>query len=280
MCIRDSLKYFDFKVSKVAKKSGRERVPYNDRIFLYVMKNSRRYAFITPEWVFRNGEVGVVPAWGSRQAYRVPREKFESILKEDRTLKPIIESIEAKVRILNFQSRLITIWQDQLSSELQKAIDEDKVVKIIPGSLESFFKVCFILDHLQKVPENLNLWLIYLLSYVNIELKLREIAMLIYSLDFLYSKIIHLERNELRELENKIKMLLSLIDRYYEGGVYKSSIEESALEETRYALFSISLLEDIIQDSIYYHNSNLSPIRKIFQYVKDVSRISELIINY
>ena len=283
---KEDLQYFDFKISKVARKKRGERgkrIPYDDRIFLYILKNSLRYAFIEPKWIVEHGEIGVVDAWGSRPAYRVPKEEFESILKKDESLKPFIETIDAKITILDFQHQLISIWEDELSKELQKVVDEEKLVKIIPKTLEGFFKVCFILDHLDKIPENISLWLVYLLSYVNNKLTLRDIAMLTYSLDFLYAKIPpdQIKQNELRELEGKLGKLIKLIDSYYnnEEGLYKSSIKESPLEETRYALFSINLIEDIIQDAIHYHNANLNPIVKIYQHVKDPKKIAEVIRN-
>ena len=179
-------------------------------------------------------------------------------------------------------STSIDLWEDKLSKELQKVVDEEKLVKITPKISEGFFKVCFILDHLDKVL-NTSLWLVYLLSYVNNKLTLSDIAMLTYSLDFLYAKIPpgQIKQNELRELEEKLGKLIKLIDSYYnnEEGLYKSSIKESPLEETRYALFSINLIEDIIQDAIHYHNANLNPIVKIYQYVKNPKKIAEVIRN-
>ncbi|UYZ39691.1 MAG: hypothetical protein N2V74_05680 [Candidatus Methanospirare jalkutatii] len=280
---KEDLQYFDFKISKVAKKRRGERIPYDDRIFLYILKNSLRYAFIEPKWIVEHGEIGVVDAWGSRPAYRVPKEDFESILKRDESLKPFIETIDAKITILDFQHQLISIWEDELSKELQKVVDEEKLVKIIPKTLEGFFKICFILDHLDKIPENISLWLVYLLSYVNNKLTLRDIAMLTYSLDFLYAKIPpgQIKQNELGELEEKLGKLIKLIDSYYnnEEGLYRSSIKESLLEETRFALFSINLIEDIIQDAIHYHNADLNPIVKIYQHVKNPKKIAEVIRN-
>ena len=278
---KEDLQFFDFKISKVAKKTKGRRIPHKNKIFLYILKNSLRYAFITPEWIAEHGKIGVVPAWGSRQAYRVPREDFKKILKKDESLKPFVKTIDAKITILDFQHHLISIWEDKLSKELQKVIDEEKLVKIIPKTLEGFFKVCFILDHLDKIPENIKLWLVYLLSYVNEKLPLRDIAMLTYSLDFLYAKIPpgQIESNELIELEEKIKKLISLINSYYNSkeGLYKSSIKESSLEETRFALFSINLIEDIIQDAIYYHNAKLDQITKIYQNVKNPIKVAEII---
>lgn len=278
---KEDLQFFDFKISKVSKKIKNERKPYNDRNFLYILKNSLRYAFIDPKWIVENGKIGVVDAWGSREAYRVPKDRFENILKKDKSLAPFVKTIDAKISILNFQHCLISIWENDLSKELQKVIDEQKLVKIIPKTLEGFFKVCFILDHLDKIPENVNLWLVYLLSYINKKLTLKEIAMLVYSFDFLYSKIppSQLQDNELTEIEKKVKVLLESIDSFYDSkeGLYKSSIKESPLEETRYALFSINMIEDIIQDAIYYHQANLPPITKIYQNVREPLKIAEKI---
>jgi len=278
---REDLKYYDFKISKVAKKVKDVRIPHQDRIFLYVVKNSYRYAFIDPKWIVEHGEIGVVPAWGSRQAYRIPKDIFEKILKRDETLKPVVRMIGAKIKILNFQHQLLEFWENELSNELQKVIDEEKLVKIIPKTLGGFFKVCFILDHLNKIPENVNLWLVYLLSYVNTKLTLKEISMLVYSLDYIYSKITVLGDNELKELENKIEALLQTINNYYDEkeGLYKSTIKESPLEETRFALFSINLIEDIIQDAIVYHNAHFQPTVRIYQNVKDPVKVSEALRN-
>ena len=258
-----------------------KRVPYKDRIFLYIFKNSLKYAFIKPEWIMKQGKLGVVPAWGSRPAYRVPKKKIEKILEKDKTLQSVIRIINAKTCILDFQHKVIEIWENELSTELQRVVDEEKLVKIIPKTLNGFFKVCFILDHLNKIPENLNLWLIYLLSYVNTKLNLREIAMLTYSLDFLYSKISVFNNNELREVENKLMVLLEMTNNYYDKntGLYKSSQKESPCEETRFALFSVNLIEDIIQDAIHYHNADLSPIIKIYQSVKEPLKIAEVVKN-
>jgi len=281
---REDLRFFDFKISKVAKKTKDGRIPHEDKVFLYILKNSLRYAFINPEWIVKYGKVGVVPAWGSRQAYRVPREDFENILKKDESLKPFVKAIDAKITILDFQHQLISIWENELAKELQKVIDEEKLLKITPRTLEGFFKVCFILNHLDKAPENINLWIVYLLSYVHNRLTLRDIAMLTYSLDFLYAKLppYQIGQNELKEMEEKIKKLIKLIDSYYsdEEGLYKSSVKESPLEETRFALFSINLIEDIIQDAIYYNNADLNPIIKIYQNVKNPLKVAKIIKNW
>jgi hypothetical protein len=65
---------------------------------------------------------------------------------------------------------------------------------------------------------------------------------------------------------------------YQNDGSYRSSLTLSPLDETRYALFSINLLEDLIQDMIFYYSvSELKPIKKIYENVGDVGKTYRLI---
>ena len=271
------LDFYDFKVSKVAKKKGDKREPIKDKFFVYIHKPLLKYAILKPEWILKNGEYGMVPAWRS-YAFRVPKAKFEKMLKPDPTLKNLCYRIDAKNLILNFQHGLIDLNKEKLSYLLQSVIDESKIVKIIPKDLDSFFKVCFILDNLDKIPQNANLWLVYLLSYINNNLSLKDISKIVYCIDFLYSKI-ELKLNELTQLISKIKDLIGMINGFYQNdGSYKSSLTSSPLDETRYALFSINLLEDLIQDAIFYYSiTELKPIKKIYESVEDVEKTYKLL---
>jgi len=272
-----NLDFYDFKVSKVAKKKGGKRVPVENKFFVYIHKPFLKYALFKPEWVLNNGEYGMVEAWRSL-AFRVPKEKFERLLKADPTLRGLCERTDAKNFILNFQHVLIDINKDRLSYLLQGVIDENKIVKIIPKDMDSFFKVCFILDNLNKIPQNANLWLVYLLSYINKDTSLEDISKIVYCIDFLYSKI-ELKPNELTQLISRVKELIEKIKGLYQNdGSYKSSLVSSPLDETRYALFSINLLEDLIQDIIYYYSiTELEPITKIYENVRDVEKTYGLI---
>ena len=272
-----NLDFYDFKVSKVAKKKGGKRVPVENKFFVYIHKPFLKYALFKPEWVLNNGEYGMVEAWRSF-AFRVPKEKFERLLKADPTLRGLCERTDAKNFILNFQHVLIDINKDRLSYLLQGVIDENKIVKIIPKDMDSFFKVCFILDNLNKIPQNANLWLVYLLSYINKDTSLEDISKIVYCIDFLYSKI-ELKPNELTQLISRVKELIEKIKGLYQNdGSYKSSLVSSPLDETRYALFSINLLEDLIQDIIYYYSvTELEPITKIYENVRDVEKTYGLI---
>lgn len=270
------LEFYDFKVSKVAKKKGGKREPIEDKFFLYIHKPSFKYAIFKPEWILKNSEYGMVEAWRS-YAFRVPKGNFERLLKSDPALKTLCQRIDVKNFILNFQNALVDTNKDKLSCLLQGVIDENKIVKIIPKDLNSFFKVCFILDNLNKIPQNANLWLIYLLSYINKDILLEDISKIVYCIDFLYSKI-ELKPNELDQLISKVRELVKKIKGFYQDdGSYKSSLTSSPLDETRYALFSINLLEDLIQDMIYYYSvTELEPIKKIYENVRDIEKTFKL----
>jgi len=274
---REDLNFYDFKVSKVAKKGKVRYCPHEHKEFLYIHKTFNSYALISPQWIFDNGEYGMVPAWRS-YAYRVPKKIFESILKKDNDLANYIEKIDAKNIILNFQHRQLDIYKNQLSYLLQKVIDDNEIYKLSPDDLNSFFEICFILDNLGKIPNNANLWLMYLLTYFNSDRNLSDVAKIVYCLDYLYSKI-ELKENELCTVAEKVNEIYShIIMKSDNKGHYFSSPKHSLLDETRFALFSLNLLEDIIQDILFYYDSDLfTPISKIYNSVSDVTKVADFI---
>lgn len=261
------LKYFDFAVSKITKKNRKtgKREPYQDRKILYILKNNHSFALFDPLWVLKNGKIGFVDAW-RKDAYRIPQIKFLKVLESDSTLKSVIEMIDIKNYILNFQHDLIGINKEKISYLLQQVIDEQKIVRIIPNDLDSFFKICFILDNLNKVPQNINLWLVYLLSFISDKSITQDLFKIIYCIDFLYSKT-ELKQNELKSLIEKIKECFRLLKSFEQkDGSFKSSVNLSPIEETRCALFSINLLEDLTQDLIFYYKvKEFNPITSIYQ---------------
>ncbi|HOV22070.1 MAG TPA: hypothetical protein PLW95_05255 [bacterium] len=274
---KSNLKFYDFKISKVAKKKGDQYKPIEGKLFVYIHRPLLKYAIFKPELIIKNGEREMVEAWRS-YGFRVPKEKFEKLLKSDTALKNVCQRIDIKNFILNFQHELIDINREKLSILLQSVIDENNIVKIIPKDLESFFKVCFILDNLNKIPQNINLWFVYLLSYVNKNILLEDISKIVYCIDFLYSKT-ELHPNELILLIKKVRELMLMIKESYQNdGSYKSSIKASPVDETRYALFSINLLEDLIQDMIYYYSvTELKPVKKIYENLENIEKTYELI---
>ncbi len=271
------LDFYDFKVSKVGKKKGQTRVPHADKQFVYIVKPTLQYAIFDCAWIMRNGTIGEVPAWRS-PAYRVPKDRLEQILQRDEPLGEVVKQIDTKNDFLTFQHQLLDIWRDKLSYLLQSVIDEDRLVKIVPKNLDSFHKVIFMLEHLNRIPQNAGMWLVYLLSYIGDGNDSDAIAKIVYCSDFLYSKI-RLEQNELNALTQKIAKLLTEIRSMEQpDGTYRSSPTLSPIDEVRNVLFSINLLEDITQDAIYYYNiDSLDPIRKIFQTISQPEKTHKVI---
>ncbi|MCW1311781.1 MAG: hypothetical protein OH324_03075 [Candidatus Parvarchaeota archaeon] len=268
----EKVNHYDFKTSKITPKS--KKIKKENTKILYLIKPSAKFAIISPEWIVNNSIKTVAAAWGNVPVYRVSKENFEKLFEEDKDLINVCDIIDKKIKILDFQHKAIDISKNQLSHLLQQVIDEKQIVKIIPNTLDGFFKVCFILDYLEKVPENVNLWLIYLLSYVDSKLNSYDIFRLIYCMDFLYSKT-ELKPNELNLFVDKLKILIQKIKSFEKNdGSYFSDKNISPLEDTRYCLFSINILEDLIQDLLFYYNNNLKlkPIQKIYEYVKDINK--------
>ena len=181
--------------------------------------------------------------------------------------------------MLNFQHEAIEIEKEKLSHLLQQVIDEEKILKIVPKSLDGFFKVCFTLNHIEKTPVNANLWLIYLLSFIDEKLNSYELFQLVYSLDFLYPRV-ELKENELRKLISGLQQIKKLVINFYKkDGSFQSDKNLSPLEDTRYSLFVINIVEDLTQDLLYYYgnNLNLEPITSIYQTVPRVNKTFEFI---
>ncbi len=264
--------YFNFKKGKLLDRKNRMK---NTIFFILLSGSPNKYAFLTSEWILNNSKYTFEPAWRVN-VYRVLGKDI--ILKEDDTLLELWDYINAKNNILDFQHHLINDIKDNLSYLLQNVIDQERVVNIIPNDLESYFHICFILDNIQRIPNNISLWLIYLLTFINNRSKLKDINKIFYCVDYLYSKT-QLKINELKLLILKIKETLELLKLYSRtDGHYQSDVTESPLIETKYALFSINIIEDLIQDMIYYYNINdFKAIRKIYENVDNVITTSQWI---
>ncbi|MEO0233637.1 MAG: hypothetical protein ABIN39_05295 [candidate division WOR-3 bacterium] len=278
---KEELNAYDFKISKIAPRDRtlKKRVPKDDTEILYVIKPTNKFAILYPSWIVRNSKETVAAAWGNAPVFRVPANKFKKVLMTDNSLNKVCDSIDKKIAILEFQHKAIEIEKEKMSYLLQQVVDEKKILKIIPQTLDGFFKVCFILNHLEKIPINANLWLIYLLSFLNTKLNSLELFQLIYSLDFLYLKI-ELKENELNKLVESLKEIQNQINEFSKpDGSYQSDKTISPLEDTRYSLFSINILEDLIQDVLYYYGNkvNLKPITRIYQNVSDIEKTFEFI---
>ena len=276
------LQFFDFKVSKVGKKQGGQaRMPYTDRDFFYIVKDTAQYAFIAPEWIAQNGQVRGVPAWGNRTAYRVPRAVLLPLLVDGGSdLKQVITVVDNKNYLLEFQSKFMEQEAHQLSRELQKIVDEERLLSFVPRTLEGFYRVCFLLEKIGKQPDAPGVWMVYLMSFFNDNMKTADFARYIYALDFLYFKCRSVQENEQITLEKAIKQSKVYIEEHFTTAgenVFTADPNESPIEAMRQILFAVNLLEDVSQDASVNLAVVVPKVTTIFEMIPDVSLIANYI---
>ncbi len=269
------LSFYDFKLSKVGKKSRKTKKRISKNVlFAYIHKPLQKYALLEAAWIMEHGRIGPVPAWGNREAYRVPREIFEAQLRDDPELPHLLQRVEVKKALLDFQHAQIRLWQQALQHELERVMDEEELLQWRPKRLSTFFKVCFTLEHLDRTPRNAPLWLVYAGSYLTTLATLEEAAFLAYILDFLYGRI-PVGELEAHEGQNLAAAVIALKDfilgKAQPNGAFVSSARMAPLDETRLALFALNLLEDLTQDLIFYYKVALPPIRRIYEWLPDIT---------
>ena len=278
----EKLSTFDFKVSKVGeKRRGQGRAAHRDRDFFYVVKPERRFVFVAPAWIMENGREGPVPAWGSRPAFRVARDLFMAQTNDGgEELQRVISQVDDKNILLQFQGDFLPREVRKLARRLERAVDENEIVKIVPSNLEGFFETCLLLDKLGRHPENIGLWLVYACSFFASEIAPLDFGRWAFCVDFLYfAPGADLRDNEMREICEKIHAATLLAkDRFQQDGSFATMPTVAQLEATRAALFAIDRIEDMTQDLHYRHRqSELPPIRRIYQTVPDCARIAAYI---
>lgn len=279
---KEKIKAYDFKISKISPKDRKlkKRAAKPDTEILYIIKPTGECAFLHPDWIMKSSSVTHAAAWGNAPVYRIPAGIFEKKLKPDPKLKKVCESIDKKITILDFQIEAIDKEREKFSHLLQGVIDEKKILKILPQALDGFFKTCFILNHIDRTPMNINLWIIYLLSFLGQNLNSYELFQLFYSLDFLYSRT-ELQTHELHRVISGISLGRKNISSFVKNnGSYQSSKKISPLEDTRFCLFVINVLEDLTQDILHYYKEpqkKLKPINLIFQDIKNVDKTHKFI---
>lgn len=278
---KEKLKAYDFKISKIAPKNkkSKKRVPKKDTKILYIIKPTYEFALIEPAWICNNAIQTVAPAWGNAPVFRVKENKFRKIFKKDINLQKVCQIIDKKIAILDFQHQVIEIEKDKLSNLLQSVIDKEEILKVTPKTLDTFFKVCFVHNHIDKIPTNASLWLIYLLSFLNQKLNSYKLMQLIYCMDFLYPKI-DLTQNEIMRLSDALKLINKQIISFTNNdGSFQSDKNISPLDDTRYSLFVMNILEDLIQDMVYYYGNriNLKPITKIYNNITRLDKTFDFI---
>lgn len=289
------LRQYDFKVSKVAKKNRRtgRREPIQGKQFIYIHMILKKYALIDPEWIFKHGNLGPVPAWGSREAYRVPSKLFEAILHEDRDLPDVISKIYAKLNLLEFQFQQFELFSNSLGNEIKKALEDHESLTISTHDLHSLFLSCFMLSYLKIHLDDPASFLKLLTKHLRLEMSMKEVGLFAYCLDYLYFGIEPPANTNtpgmlpdvIRVIGQAIKHLTKVVNfSYRPEGFYLSSQGANKLDETRYAVFALSLFEDIIQDAIHYYNQrtfgSFGPIKKIFDSIPNITLVSDFLQDY
>lgn len=271
-------KFFDFKVSKVGKKSKGHRKPYSDREFFYVIADKVMYAFLHPEWIMNNGQEEQVPAWRSL-GYRVPVDKIlGKSRKGESDLKNTLKSIEDKIYLLEFQNEYYEEESKKLSSGLQQVIDNNHEFRIMPRTLEGFFHTCFLMNKLDKRPDSAETWLIYLISFLEGNMRGIDLVRFMFSFDFLYFNIDEFRSNEKISIEDAIcKTKYMIENRIREDGTFEIHQTESVLDGTRFLLATINLLEDVYQDAVINFDFDFPSIKKIFEMLPDVGETADII---
>lgn len=278
----DSLASIDFKLSKVGKKPRNQpRIAHTDREFFYVIKPENKFAFVSPQWIMDNGKIGSVPAWGSRDAYRVPKEDFlAQCIDGGSEMGGIIQVVDDKNLLLEFQHEFLEMENQKFSRQLQRVVDEESIIRIVPRTMDGFYRVCYLLDKIHKMPDAPGVWLVYLLSFFQSDMRSIDFARLIYSLDFLYFKSPDFKDNEIRAVNSLLDNAIAYIHaRINNDGSVAADPKDAPFEETRQMLFSVNLLEDIIQDAVVNFKVDRHLTNKIFQMIPDAGRTAEYIRN-
>lgn len=273
-----NLPLFDFKLSKVGRKIRGQRVPHPDREFVYIIKpealaldeagGNGRFAFLTPSWILENGEEGNVPAWGNRRAYRVERSTFLSQFQDGGdSLRETLNAVAAKTRLLSYQHKFVDNEKTRFAHLLERVVDDNELLNIAPKNLPDFYKVCFLLERMDKTPVNASVWLVYLSTAHRNDVKDSFLfAQFIFSLSFLYFRAGEISKNEREVLVD----VLAWADNFVRGKITAGGLECTSpniapAEEIRHILFAVNLMEDITQDACHYFGLKLPEIKRIFQ---------------
>ena len=274
--IENDLPFFDFKKSNV----GRGKKVHEDREFFYIARAENKVGFVAPKWVFEHATVGPVPAWGNREAYRVPRAVFLPQLQDggDR-LQHLVHDLEDKETLLGFQQGFLDAERERLSARMRRVVDEGEVFSIVPRTLNGFFEACFLMSHLSRFPDDAGLWLVYLLSFVEPGMTPAELARAMYAIDSLYFRAVDVSADGLRPNEHK-----AMVDGLLRVGEYLHSYpwdghsidpKCAPIDELRHMLFVVNRYEDWRQDVFYRWGeaprpSFVRPARCIFDGIPDV----------
>lgn len=268
-------RYYDFKISKVSTKRRQERVPKEDLLFIFIDMPSKRYALLSAKWIVENAEIGEVAAWRS-SAYRVPAESLKHKLQDDPSLEALILKISHKLRILDFQHKLYDQQKEAFREKLEASVLGDVPYQVVPSTLEGLYEACFILQALEKYPQDPHRWIERAQVFQDSLQNLQQAFQLAFCVDFLYFSIPPEQNLDTAALLRMVNTLRDFVRRAYDphSGAYIHG-GGNPCEETQCALFVINLLEDIIQDMLHYRRDKIpeplrpNAIRVIYQTLND-----------
>ena len=87
-----------------------------------------------------------------------------------------IAAVGDKNYLLEFQSEFLEQETRRLSRELQQVVDDEKLLSIVPRTLDGFYRVCYLLDKIGKQPDAPGVWLVYLASFFNDSIRAIDFA--------------------------------------------------------------------------------------------------------
>lgn len=291
---KSNIDFYDFKVSKISKwdKKTSKRVTKKDVFILYIDKTEGQYALLQTEWIVQNGTIGEVAAWRTN-AYRVPAEKFRTKFKQDEDLPLLIQRIDDKNTLLEFQHALYDKVKRDLQQKTEDAVLYGVDFRLIPTTLEGFFEACVILEAMERCPDALDVWFQKALQFADEAATLEEVFRASFCLDYLYfCKPVPNGASErtqtdewLRHLGSILRTFIARVNEAYLGeGRFQSEPQKDCCEETRYALFAINVVEDMIQDIWHYYPEIVNniqdfptPIRCIYQSITHTTEIAKFV---
>ena len=281
------LPFFDFKKTNVRRRGRAPHKPHEDRDIFYVARAEAKNGFVSPRWVMENGHVGPVPAWGNREAYRVPRDRFLPMLSDggDR-LQAVLRTMKVKELLLEFQAGFLRNEQERLAGRLRRVVDDGVAFSIIPKTLDGFFEACFLMKHLTRFPDDAGLWLVYLFSLLDADMAPTRLARAMYAIDSLYFRVIDVSSHGLRDNEHRImvdglRQIRERIRAYsWTGGSVDPTV--SPLEELRQMVFVVNLFEDWRQDVFYRWGERprppeVRPAGTIFESIPEAAEVARRI---
>lgn len=287
MSVKENLKFFDFKKTNVRRTRRPPHEPHEDREIFYVARAEGRNGFVSPKWVMDNGRIGPVPAWGYREAYRVPRDRFLPMLSDggDR-LRGVLRTIEEKEVLLDFQEGYLRDEKERLAGRLRRVVDEGDAFRVAPGTLSGFFETCLLMKHLSRFPEDPGSWLACLFSLIEDDATPEHLARAMYAVDGLYFRAIDVSEHGLGKDERHLMVdglrRAARAIRAYPWSDGSREVTESQLEALRHMLFVVNLFEDLRQDVFYRWGRGepppeVRPARSIFESIPEVADVARRI---